>query len=134
MKINWLHHAKDSNFEAALSYLTLACGEKMALMLVNKLKKETVKYFAAKDILRAAVLKALSSNIEHVRKNIEKMKNNDEIGPVMLCRFEDKPLIIADGMHRISASWHLGEDNMVAALYAEDIPTGSLFILFKPMV
>ena len=119
IEIKWCKEPKESNFVAALSYLTLRCGHKEAEQLVKKLRKAKVEEFAAKDILRAAEMESLPANIEHVASNVKKMKNHDEVSPVLLCRIKDKPLIIADGTHRISAAWHLEEDTVVHALIAE---------------
>ena len=120
IKINWLEEAKASNFDSAESYLTLVCGHVAAKKLVGELRKAKVEHFAAKDILRAAEIEAFPSNTEHVKTNINKVKNDEKLGPVMLCRVKDHPLIIADGMHRVSAIWHFGEDLVVHALVVED--------------
>jgi hypothetical protein len=119
MSINWLDHPKDTNFDSAMSYLILAVGHPIAKQLVDKLHKAAIEKFAAKDILRAANTQALPIQTEHVQDNLEKMKKGQEIGPVLLCRVPDRPLIIADGMHRISAAWYLDEDTLVHALVAE---------------
>jgi hypothetical protein len=120
MKIKWLMEAKESNIAAAESYLILTCGHEESQRFVKKLKKANVESFAAKDILRAAEMKALPEDTEHVKKNMEKMKAGMDIGPVLLCRVKDRPLIIADGLHRVSAAWHIAEDTIVEALVVDD--------------
>jgi hypothetical protein len=119
MSINWLANPKDTNFDAALSYLILVVGHPVAKRLVDKLHTAAIEEFAAKDILRAANTQALPLQTEHVQDNLKKMKKGQEIGPVLLCRVPGRPLIIADGMHRISAAWYLDEDTLVHALVAE---------------
>lgn len=120
IKINWLPEAKDSNFNAAESYLTLVCGHAAAKKLVADLRKAKIEHFAAKDILRAAETEPFPANTQHVKTNITKIKNDEPLGPVMLCRVKDHPLIIADGMHRVSAVWHFGEDIIIHALVTEE--------------
>jgi hypothetical protein len=104
MEIKWLDKPHDSSFDAALSYLTL---------LLGNVKAE--QHFAAKDILRAAQTQALPAKKNHVVLNIKKIKSEQEIGPVLLCRHKGH-LIIADGFHRISAAWRIGEDTLVHTL------------------
>jgi hypothetical protein len=113
--INWLEHPKDSNFDAALSYLTLLLGAEKAKRFVKKLRSGIVEEFLVKDILRAAHTQALSHKIDHVASNTKKITDKEAISPVLLCRYKGH-LIIADGMHRISAIWHKGEDNKVHAI------------------
>ena len=91
MSINWLAHPKDTNFDAAMSYLILAVGHSVAQKLVDRLHKAAIETFAAKDILRAANTQALPLQTEHVQDNLEKMKKGHEIGPVLLCRVPDRP-------------------------------------------
>ena len=117
MEIKWLDKPNDSSFDAALSYLTLLVGNVKAKRMVKKLRKASVEHFAAKDILRAAQTQALPAKIEHVATNMKKIKSEQEIGPVLLCRHKGH-LIIADGIHRISAAWHIEEDTLVHALVA----------------
>ena len=119
MSIKWLAQAKEASFDAALSFLILEVGHENAAKLVEKLKKAKIECFAAKDILRAAGVQALPRNVEHVQTNLAKMQGGQEIGPVLLCRVKDRPLIIADGMHRVSAAWYLDENTIVNALVAE---------------
>jgi len=117
MEIKWLGKPTDSSFDAALSYLTLLFGNLEAKRLVKKLRKASVEHFAAKDILRAAQSQALPTEVEHVSLNLQKIKSEKEIEPVLLCRHNGH-LIIADGIHRISAAWHLEEDTPIHAIVA----------------
>jgi hypothetical protein len=115
MKINWTSYPKESNFLAAMSYLTLLLGGKKAEQYVKDLRMRTVERFAAKDVLRASRTQPLAETVEHVKTNLSKMAKGEEISPVLLCRHKGH-LIIADGTHRISAIWHTEEDMMVHAL------------------
>lgn len=115
MEIYWRKEVKASNYDAALSYLTLTCGKKIAKKLVKKFHKTEIEKFAAKDILRSARTQALDADTEHVKANMQKIKSGEELAPVLLYRTKSHTIIIADGMHRVSAAWHLGEDTIVHA-------------------
>ena len=114
--IKWQKHVKDSNYEAAESYLTLIYGHHEAEHLIKKFKEGKVEAFTAKDILRAAKTQALPKDIEHVATNMLKIKNGEELNPLLICRTKEHTLIIADGMHRVSAAWYLDEDTPVYAV------------------
>jgi hypothetical protein len=48
-----------------------------------------------------------------VAKDLEKVRTGNFLSPVLLVRGRlaaDVPLTVADGYHRICASWHLDED------------------------
>lgn len=118
-KIKWHTHVKDSNYDAAKSYLTLTYSHHEADRLFEKLKEAKIENFAAKDILRAAHMQALPADTEHVVVNLKKIKDGEELSPVLLCRTKEHDLVIADGMHRVSAAWHLDEDTIVHAVVAQ---------------
>jgi hypothetical protein len=53
-----------------------------------------------------------STNV-HVAKDIDRVRNGGQLSPVLLVRgdaMRAAPLIIADGYHRICASYFLDED------------------------
>jgi hypothetical protein len=62
----------------------------------------------AKDILRASALPLLAANDHEVAKDLSKVKSGTKLSPVLLVR--GTPLWIADGYHRVCASYHLDED------------------------
>ena len=46
-----------------------------------------------------------------MKKNIKKVARGKPLSPVLLVRVRaNEPLIVADGYHRICASYHLDED------------------------
>ena|ERR1019366_8516007 len=116
MKIKWAKAVKQSNCDAALSFLTLTCGQAVGKKLVGKFCKGGIEEFAAKDILRASRTVALPEDTEHVKSNMEKIERGESLSPVLLYRTKDHTIIIADGMHRVSAAWHLHEDTPVKAI------------------
>lgn len=91
-----------------MSYLTLLVGHESARKLVKILRKlDGLSHFAVKDILRAAGLPLLPASDSEVSADLEKVKLGKQLSPVLLV--EGNPLWIADGYHRVSASYHLDE-------------------------
>ena len=69
------------------------------------------RHHAAKDILRAADLPLLGPTDSEVAADLKKVKLGDRLSPVLLVQGE--PLWVADGYHRICASYHLDEKTEV---------------------
>jgi hypothetical protein len=67
----------------------------------------------AKDLLRASRLPVLAPDNFHVARDLNKVAEGTLLSPALLVRGilrTDSPLIVADGYHRICASYHLDED------------------------
>jgi hypothetical protein len=105
---HWKQQPDDQDYPAAQSFLSLLVGPKMAAKLVRALRKQDqlVRY-AAKDLLRAARLPLLSSEDSEVAADLKKVKQGSKLSPVLVVRGD--PLCIADGYHRICASYHIDE-------------------------
>jgi hypothetical protein len=109
---HWKDDPEAQDFPAAESYLSLLVGSGTAAKLVKALRrKQRLKHFAAKDILRAAGLPLLPSKDSEVAADLEKVKGGEKLSPVLLVR--GVPLWVADGYHRICASYHLDEKSEV---------------------
>jgi hypothetical protein len=105
---HWKNEPEAQDFPAATSYLSLLIGRSAAAKVVKALRKEeTLQHFAAKDLLRAAGLPLLGADDSEVAADLEKVKHGDKLSPVLLVR--GVPLWVADGYHRICASYHLDE-------------------------
>jgi hypothetical protein len=79
----------------------------------------------AKDLLRSSQLPALPPENLHVARDIGKVKAGKKLSPVLLVRGQlgsDLPLIVADGYHRICASYHLDENADIPCRIA-DLPS-----------
>ena len=105
----WLDEPEEHDFPAAVDYLELLMPGKDATALVKLLKKEKTIFKKAKDILRASELPLLSKENIHVNANLKKFKKGNKLSPLLLIRYNGK-LVIADGYHRICASYYLNED------------------------
>jgi hypothetical protein len=109
---HWKDEPEARDFPAATSYLSLLIGLKAAGKLVKALRKEhVIQHFAAKDILRAAGLALLPADDSEVAADLEKVKNGIKLSPVLLV--QGVPLWVADGYHRVCASYHLDEKEQV---------------------
>ena len=112
---HWKDAPEAQDFPAAESYLSLLVGLKAAGRLVKALRKEqTVQHFAAKDLLRAAGLALLPAEDSEVKTDLEKVAHGTKLSPVLLV--QGAPLWVADGYHRICASYHLNEKEPVPCL------------------
>ena len=112
MKIRWLDEPEEHDYPAAADYLSLLFTGVEVGNLINALKAEPVRTRKAKDILRASGLPALPPGNVHVGKDLAKAKAGKALSPILLVR--GQPLLVADGYHRVCASYVLSED--------EDIP------------
>jgi hypothetical protein len=120
---HWKDEPEAQDFPAAKSYLSLLVGRSAAGKLAKTLRKEqSLDYFAAKDILRAAGLPLLGADDPEVVADLEKVKRGSRLSPVLLVRGE--PLWVADGYHRICASYHLDEKAQVPCRIVARKPKG----------
>jgi hypothetical protein len=109
---HWQLEPDKHDFPAANAYLSLICDTVMAGKLVELFRAATSSIYEAKDLLRASGLKVLEKNNTHVAKDLEKVKNGDKLSPVLLVRgkfYKNRSLVVADGYHRICASYWLDE-------------------------
>ncbi len=79
----------------------------------------------AKDILRAARLPLLGADNPEVAKDLKRAAAGTPLSPILLVRGDvssGRPLQIADGYHRVCASYHLDEDTEIPCCLAA-LPT-----------
>ncbi len=109
---HWKEEPEAQDFPAAESYLSLLIGPAAAAKLAKALRKEqTLQHYAAKDILRAAGLPLLPPDDSEVAADLDKVKAGKKLSPVLL--IQGTPLWVADGYHRVCASYHLDEKTPV---------------------
>ena len=104
---------EDHDFPAAQDYLELVVPGSNASRLVAGLRKAETVRKKAKDLLRASGLPLLRADNFHVAKDLKKVQKGQLLSPVLLVRgklADAVPLTVADGYHRICASYHLNED------------------------
>jgi disulfide oxidoreductase YuzD len=113
-EIKWLPEPESKNYPAAVSYLTLLHDDATVKALVKKLKRAPMSQFKAKDIFRASGQSLLGISNSHVDKDRKKIKDGEEISPIILVRDEKNgKVIIADGYHRLCAVYTFNEDAFI---------------------
>jgi hypothetical protein len=110
---HWKDEPDEHDFPAAANYLTLVVSDQAAAALVDGLKRAGKVDRQAKDLLRAGRLTLLPRDDPHVAADLKKVSGGERLSPVLLVRGHAEqglPLLVADGYHRICASYHLDED------------------------
>lgn len=119
-QVKWLDEPEDHDYAAARQYLSLLDdpGSERTYREVMGLRNARNSAFHAKDILRASQLPLLPVTNTHVAKDLDKVKDGKALSPVLLIRgcrgiYHIEPLIIADGYHRVCASYYTDENTPV---------------------
>ena len=112
--IKWLPEPEAHDYPAAQSYLSLLYEDSVAKGYVEKLRHAAKSEFKAKDIFRASGLSLLGISNHHVQKDQAKIKAGQALSPLLLVRapFLGK-VIIADGYHRLCATYSYDEDALI---------------------
>ena len=114
--VKWLEKPEAHDFPGAADYLDLLADSKTVKKLAKRLKAGTVVHKKAKDILRAAQLSLLPVDNPHVAADLSKIKDGQPLSPVLLVRgnfTKGVPAQIADGYHRVCASYHTDENTEI---------------------
>jgi hypothetical protein len=109
----WKLDPEQHDFPAAGDYLRLLIDDARVKSLVKALRKAPTTHQKAKDILRAAGLPLLAVDNPHVASDLAKVREGRALSPVLLVRgnlLTGQPLQIADGYHRVCASYHTDEN------------------------
>jgi hypothetical protein len=112
-KERWAKVAEDKDFAAAAKYLSLLADGRSLSAIVRALRRAPVVKHRANDVLRASSLSLLPIDDPEVAKDLKKARKGQLLAVVLLVRgrVEDgDPLVVADGYHRVCASYHLDED------------------------
>jgi hypothetical protein len=109
----WKNDPDEHDYPAAQNYLSLIAPPDVVDKLVDQLRSAEVIHQKAKDILRASGLRLLDTDNPHVADDLKKINKGRELSPVLLVRGDlaaDRDLQIADGYHRVCASYHVDEN------------------------
>jgi hypothetical protein len=110
----WTPEPEEKDFPAALDYLTLVMPPETAERLIEALHGAETAHRKAKDLLRASRLPLLPATNPHVQSDLKKIKRQKPLSPVLLVRgsalTNDRALEVADGYHRICASYLTDEN------------------------
>jgi len=121
-KVTWKTEPDAHDYPAATSYLSLVVSSARAGELVEQLKTAPLEHYKAKDMLRASGLPLLGPDNPHVAADLAKVKDKKALSPVLLIRgdlVQGTALQIADGYHRVCASYHLDENTDIPCRIAD---------------
>jgi hypothetical protein len=119
---HWSEVPQEHDFPSAAAYLSLVCEPTEVRRLIAALKLAPALRHQAKDLLRASGLALLPPENVHVVADLAKIRRGDPLSPVLLVRGDFRrgmKLTIADGYHRICASYHVNEDADIPCLLVD---------------
>ena len=122
----WDEKPDAHDYPAAANYLSMLLAKADVEAVTKALKKAPITTYQAKDLLRASGLELLPFSDAHVAGDLAKVIKGTKLSPVLLVRgdlHQGVPLTIADGYHRVCASYHLADDTAIPCRIA-DLPAG----------
>jgi hypothetical protein len=124
--VKWLPRPEKHDFQAAEDYLSLIMPVKRAAEYRKKLAaRNDITHRKAKDILRASQLALLGEDNKHVASDLRKAASGAALSPILLLRGDEQhPLIIADGYHRVCASYWIDENTDIPCILVSTTPAG----------
>ena len=111
--VKWLPKPENHDYQAAEDYMSLIMSAGKAADWRHRLSQsqDDITHRKAKDILRASQLPLLDQENKHVASDLFKVSAGKALSPILLLRGDDShPLIIADGYHRVCASYWIDEN------------------------
>ena len=117
--VTWLPKPENHDYQAAEDYLSLIMPPKKAADYRQKLSaaQDDITHRKAKDILRASQLALLDEQNKHVASDLAKASSGKALSPILLIRGDDlHPLIVADGYHRVCASYWIDENTDIPCI------------------
>ena len=126
VKAVWKSEPQEHDYPAAAAYLALVAPKHHVDFLVEQLRAAPSQHGKAKDLLRASGLPLLGRDNPHVARDLEKIHQGVGLSPLLAIRGDlalAVPLIIADGYHRLCASY-LFDENVVVVFRVVDRLTG----------
>jgi hypothetical protein len=124
---HWGEAPAEHDYPAAGDYLGLICPAPAVKKIVEALKSAPLERHKAKDLLRASGLELLPMDNAHVASDLAKVKRGSPLSPVLLVRGDmgkGLSLTIADGYHRVCASYHLDENADIPCHLVDLVPPG----------
>jgi hypothetical protein len=121
MRVMWLNKPEDHDFPAAADYLDLLADSQTVTTLTDRLRSGSVVHKKAKDLLRAARLPLLPVDNLHVVSDLAKMKKGQPLSRILAVRGDlesECELQIADGYHRVCASYYTDENTDIPVVLA----------------
>jgi hypothetical protein len=113
---HWQLDPDEHDYPAATNYLSLICTPDLADKIVKLLKVAPMGRHEAKDLLRASRLPMLPQDNKHVASDLAKVASGMKLSPILLVRGrieKGRSLVIADGYHRVCASYYIDENSQI---------------------
>ena len=110
---HWKDEPDEHDYPAAGDYLSLLMEDDQVQAAIKRLHDAPIAHRKAKDLLRASRLGLLPPDNPHVVAALQKVRNGVRLSPILVVRGNaehDIPLTVADGYHRICASYHIDEN------------------------
>ena len=120
--VKWLDTPEAQDYPNATRYLDMLVDTDTAEKTVEALRSAPITRQKAKDILRAAGLPLLDTTNAHVHSDLDKIRDGTRLSPILLVRGDlarGVPLHIADGYHRVCASYHTDENTDIPVQLAD---------------
>ncbi len=111
--VEWKSEPDEHDYPAAAAYLALLATPEQVNGVVASFRAAPNVTQKAKDILRASRLALLATDNVHVASDLEKIAKKKPLAPILLVRGDittGRALQIADGYHRVCASYHTDEN------------------------
>lgn len=113
---HWQNEPSAHDYPAARKYLSLIAELATVDKLIKLLERAPTSTYEAKDLLRASGLSLLPADNTHVALDLDKVKRGTKLSPILLVRgrfMKNRDLVIADGYHRVCASYWLSENSPI---------------------
>ena len=110
---HWSEEPEEHDYPAAAAYLSLICDPTEVRRLVAALKRRPSCTTRPRICCGPRAWRCCRSDNAHVAADLAKVGRGEPLSPVLLVRGDFRrgvPLTIADGYHRVCASYHLDEN------------------------
>jgi hypothetical protein len=113
LNVRWAQAPAEHDYPAAESFLRLIAGADLIKECASLFSQAPTVHQHAKDILRAAGLPLLSVDDPEVARDLKNVAKGVALTPILLVGGDissGRALQIADGYHRVCASYHVNEN------------------------
>jgi hypothetical protein len=121
-EVRWLPQPEDQDYPSAADYLSLLESDDVVATIVASLMVVPIQHRKAKDILRAARLVLLPEDNAHVASDLKKIKEGKKLSPILMVKGDlarGIPAQVADGYHRVCASYYTDENTDIPLKLAD---------------
>jgi hypothetical protein len=118
----WMDDPEEHDYPAAAAYLSLLAPAPLVEECVTAMRTAPVVRHKAKDILRATGLALLPRDNAHVASDLAKIEKKAPLSPVLMVYGDlatGRPAQIADGYHRVCASYLTDENTDIPCRLVE---------------